>query len=265
MYYVEVAGHKHSSACTPTTPTTTPRPMNRHGRLLRVAIPWGGTLCRCQDNASVITCGSRPLRFGRRSSAIPSCWSWRPGRSRLRASVTTFFRTTYTSERSVARRRPPSPPPLILQPRSVCFRRVATPVERPLHARLFDALGVTDQDVLDTVPSPTNLAYMNHIELSVRVDGLACGVAALLPCPRIYHEVGKILQTPDNPVYGIWQSSYAEGLLEVSSAAWSELVDDMAAMSDPETRARMTSAYLTSARYEHMFWTMAYNQERWPA
>ena len=145
------------------------------------------------------------------------------------------------------------------------LRRVATPVERPLHARLFDALGVTDQDVLDTTPSPTNLAYMNHIELSVRVDGLACGVAALLPCPRIYHEVGKILQTPDNPVYGIWQSSYAEGLLEVSSAAWSELVDDMAAVSDPETRARMTSAYLTSARYEHMFWTMAYNQERWPA
>ena len=144
------------------------------------------------------------------------------------------------------------------------LRRVSTPVERPLHASLFDALGVTEHDVANTLPSPTNLAYMNHIEVSMRVDGLACGIAALLPCPRIYHEVGKILHTPEHPVYRIWQSTYAEGLLEASSAAWSELVDDMADAAHPDTIRRMTRAYLTSARYEHMFWTMAYNQERWP-
>ena len=93
---------------------------------------------------------------------------------------------------------------------------------------------------------------------------MACGVAALLPCPRIYHEVGKILSEPDHPVFSIWQSTYSEGLLEESTRAWSDLLDDLAQTAGPVLRDRMTAAYLTSARYEHMFWTMAYNLEQWP-
>ena len=142
--------------------------------------------------------------------------------------------------------------------------RVTTPVERPLHAKLFDALGVTADDISRSLAAPTNLAYQNHIEVSMRVDGMACGVAALLPCPRIYHEVGKVLSEPKQPVFKIWQSTYSEGLLEESTRAWSELLDDLAQTAGPELRDRMTSAYLTSVQYERMFWTMAYNLEQWP-
>ena len=144
------------------------------------------------------------------------------------------------------------------------LRRVTTPVERPLHVGLFEALGVTSQEAQRTLPAPTNLAYMNHIEISMRVGGLACGVAALLPCPAIYNEVGKILREPEHPIYKMWQATYSEGLLEESTAAWSGLVDQMAEISGPETRAKMADAYTTSAKYEHMFWTMAYNHETWP-
>ncbi len=145
------------------------------------------------------------------------------------------------------------------------LKRVTTPVERPLHGALFDALGVTEEEAEASTPSPTNLAYMNHIEVSMDMGGLACGVAALLPCPRIYHEVGKILKEPEHPTYKIWQSSYAEGLLEVSVAGWSEFVDELAEEAGPDTRDMMEQAYLTSSRYEYMFWTMAYNLEDWPA
>ena len=145
------------------------------------------------------------------------------------------------------------------------LRRVTTPVERPLHAALFDALDVTEEDAEASAPSPTNLAYMNHIEVAMDMGGLACGVAALLPCPRIYHEVGKILKEPAHPIYKIWQSTYAEGLLEASVAAWSEFVDELAEDAGPDTRAMMEDAYLASSRYEYMFWLMAYNMERWPA
>ena len=144
------------------------------------------------------------------------------------------------------------------------LRRVTTPVERPLHVDLFEALEVSDEEVAAIVPAPTNLAYQNHMEAAMRVDGMACGVAALLPCPRIYHEVGKILDVPDHPVLSIWQSSYSEGLLQESTDAWSELLDDLAGAAGPTMRDKMTRAYLTSARYEHMFWTMAYNREAWP-
>ena len=145
------------------------------------------------------------------------------------------------------------------------LKRVTTPVERPLHGALFDALSVSEEEAEASSPSPTNLAYMNHIEVSMDMGGLACGVAALLPCPRIYHEVGKILEEPAHPVYKIWQSTYAEGLLEASVAAWSEFVDELAEDAGPDTLALMEEAYLTSSRYEYMFWSMAYNMEQWPA
>ncbi len=145
------------------------------------------------------------------------------------------------------------------------LKRVTTPVERPLHANLFDALGVTEDEAEASTPSPTNLAYMNHIEVSMDMGGLACGVAALLPCPRIYHEVGKILREPNHPTYMIWQRTYAQGLLEASVRAWSELMDELAEGAGPDTRRMMRDAYLTSSRYEYMFWSMAYNQEDWPA
>ena len=145
------------------------------------------------------------------------------------------------------------------------LKRVTTPVERPLHGALFDALGVTEEEAEASAPSPTNLAYMNHIEVSMDIGGLACGVASLLPCPRIYHEVGKILREPDHPTYKIWQASYASGLLEASVVGWSQFVDELAEEAGPETRAMMEQAYLTSSRYEYMFWLMAYNLEDWPA
>lgn len=143
------------------------------------------------------------------------------------------------------------------------LRRVSTPVERPLHADLFAALGIGEGEIADAKPAPTNLAYMNHIEASMRFGGLAVGTAALLPCPRVYHEVGKILRKPNHPIYDIWQSSYASGLLEESVAAWSALLDDLADGAGEDARESMASAYLTSARYEHMFWTMGYEMERW--
>lgn len=144
------------------------------------------------------------------------------------------------------------------------LKRVTTPVERPLHASLFEAMGVTANDVSASLPAPTNVAYQDHMEVEMRVGGLACGVAALLPCPRIYHEVGKILREPEHSVFRIWHSTYSGGLLEESTRAWSELLDDLAEEAGPDLRERMTAAYLTSAQYEHMFWTMAYNLEQWP-
>ena len=144
--------------------------------------------------------------------------------------------------------------------------RVSTPVERPLHGALFEALGATEREAESALPAPTNLAYQNHMEVSMRIGGLGVGIAAILPCPRIYHEVGKILGEPagGHPAFGIWQASYSTGLLEASVRGWSELLDEIAESTGAAERSAMMDAYQTSARYEHMFWTMAYNKEEWP-
>ena len=49
-------------------------------------------------------------------------------------------------------------------------------------------------------------------------------------------------------------------------AVWCRaLVDRVAAGLPGDTLRRMEDAFLTSSRYEYMFWEMAWRQERWPA
>ena len=144
-------------------------------------------------------------------------------------------------------------------------RRVNTPIERPLHAKMFELLEI-DQDEVDRVgPSPTNLAYMNHMITSAATGGVGEAAAALLPCPWSYHELGSRLSLPGHPVYDAWVESYHSGILEESTAAWRDLVDTFAEEAGPTVREAMRQAFLTSSRYEYLFWTMAYNMESWPA
>ena len=143
-------------------------------------------------------------------------------------------------------------------------RRITTPVERPLHGRMFELLE-TSEDAVETVPlSPTNMAYINHMQTAASMGGVGEAAAALLPCPWTYHEIGKRIAVPEHPVYSYWAQPYRDGLLEESTAAWRELVDEYAAIGGPATREAMRSAFITSSRYEFMFWTMAYNMEDWP-
>ena len=143
-------------------------------------------------------------------------------------------------------------------------RRITTPVERPLHGRMFELLE-TSEDAVETVPlSPTNMAYINHMQTAASMGGVGEAAAALLPCPWTYHEIGKRIAVPEHPVYSYWAQPYRDGLLEESTAAWRELVDEYAANGGPATREAMRSAFITSSRYEFMFWTMAYNMEDWP-
>src|SRR5438046_2999746 len=85
---------------------------------------------------------------------------------------------------------------------SAIARRVMTPIERPLHERLF-ALAGLDPAAVDAVPiAPTNLAYQNHMLAVAGRGGLAETAAALLPCPWTYHELGEHVGAVDHPVYG---------------------------------------------------------------
>ena len=143
-------------------------------------------------------------------------------------------------------------------------RRITTPVERPLHGRMFELLE-TSEDAVETVPlSPTNMAYINHMQTAASMGGVSEAAAALLPCPWTYHEIGERIAVPEHPVYSYWAQPYRDGLLKESTAAWRELVDEYAANGGPATREAMRSAFITSSRYEFMFWTMAYNMESWP-
>ena len=143
-------------------------------------------------------------------------------------------------------------------------RRIFAPVERPLHGKMFELLEMNEEDVEEVALSPTNAAYINHMQTAASVGGVGEAAAALLPCPWTYHEIGSNISIPEHPIYSYWAEPYRDGLLAESTAAWRELVDEFALNGGPAVREAMRSAFITSSRYEFMFWSMAYNMERWP-
>ncbi|HYU20755.1 MAG TPA: thiaminase II [Chloroflexota bacterium] len=163
--------------------------------------------------------------------------------------------------RSVATALAKAPTPEALEALS---RRVLTPIERPLHERLFSLAGLEATAVQTAVVAPTNLAYQNHMLATAARGGLGETAAALLPCPWTYHELGALLGNLDHQVYGEWARFYSEGLLAESARAWRELVDQEAEEVGRRTRDAMREAFLLSFRYEYMFWDAAYKRESWP-
>ena len=55
-----------------------------------------------------------------------------------------------------------------------------------------------------------------------------------------------------------------EGFLEGSVEAWRGFVDQMAADAGPAELQAMRRAFMTSSRYEYMFWEAAYTRQQWP-
>jgi thiaminase/transcriptional activator TenA len=142
--------------------------------------------------------------------------------------------------------------------------RVLTPVERPLHHQLLSAADVSLEDIQRAGRSPTNTAYVNHMIQTASLHGLGPTAAALLPCPWTYHLLREYVGASEHPLYSQWTAFYVAGMLENSVEAWRGFVDDAAEKASPRELAAMREAFLTSSRYEYLFWQMAYQMERWP-
>lgn len=142
--------------------------------------------------------------------------------------------------------------------------RVLTPVERPLHHQLLEAAGISQDYIREVGRSPTNTAYVNHMMVTAALYGLGPTAAALLPCPWTYHDLKDEVGPSEHPLYSRWTEFYVAGLLQDSVNAWRGFVDAAAVEAGPAEREAMRQAFLTSSRYEYMFWDMAYRMETWP-
>ncbi|MEX2620875.1 MAG: thiaminase II [Egibacteraceae bacterium] len=151
----------------------------------------------------------------------------------------------------------------------VMFSRHATgaiEVERQLHEGFFAELGLSEDDVAATPVAPTCLAYTSYLLAVCHGGSFAEAVAAVLPCYWIYWEVGKALLergSPD-PLYQRWIDTYG-------GEEFSAIVRDVLAVTDrlgdevdAVERARMAAHFVTTTRYEWMFWDAGWRQEQWP-
>jgi thiaminase/transcriptional activator TenA len=142
----------------------------------------------------------------------------------------------------------------------------AVAVELTLHASLLDAYGL-EPARLDEIPiAPTTRAYTSYL-LAVAYGGsFAEGLAAVLPCYWIYQSVGQALAergSPD-PRYQQWIDAYADDSFAATVAEVIAVTDRVGAeLSEPEA-ARASAHFVTTARYEWMFWDAAWRRETWP-
>ncbi|MBI1847836.1 MAG: thiaminase II [Candidatus Rokubacteria bacterium] len=139
-------------------------------------------------------------------------------------------------------------------------------VERALHEAFFAEWGLTPAAVAATPLAPTNLAYTSYLLAVAHGGSFGEALAALLPCYWIYWEVGKRLEAAGSadPLYARWIGTYAAKEFGALVQAVIEAVNETAARVTAAERATMQRHFVTTSRYEWMFWDMGWRREAWP-
>jgi thiaminase/transcriptional activator TenA len=139
-------------------------------------------------------------------------------------------------------------------------------VERALHESFFAEFGLTPAQVWATPLAPTNLAYTSYLLAAAYGAPFHEAMAALLPCYWIYWEVGRALERAGSPdaLYLRWIGTYASEEFGSLVRAVIDATDATAAGLTPAQRDAMRRHFVTTSRYEWMFWEMGYRREAWP-
>ena len=139
--------------------------------------------------------------------------------------------------------------------------------EMELHRGYAREFGITEADLEGEPMAPTTRAYTDFLVRVAATGDFAELAGALLPCMWGFAEVGQALRArglPAEPRYARWIEMYADPQF-VALAEWCrELVDRLAEGAAELQRRRIEEAFLTSSRYEYLFWEMAWRRETWP-
>ena len=148
------------------------------------------------------------------------------------------------------------------------FSLGAIAVEQALHERYLRQFQIDPAAAARIEPAPDCFAYTSFLMATAYHEPWAVLVAALLPCFRIYWDVGLAIAsraTPDNP-YRAWIDTYADKSFGEAVDALMDIVDRTAAGARMSRIAReqMIAAYQRATQYEYLFWDGAYNLRAWP-
>ncbi|MBM7652888.1 thiaminase II [Neobacillus cucumis] len=141
--------------------------------------------------------------------------------------------------------------------------------EMDLHRQYAERFEITHEQLEETKPTPINLAYTRYM-LNVAQNGsLEELISALLPCMWSYWEIGKMLAAnyqgaSEHYLYGEWVNMYSS--LEFGALAeWLiDLLDQLTEGKPEWELAILEEHFLTTSRFEYMFWDMVYLGGEWP-
>ena len=169
----------------------------------------------------------------------------------------------YARALSLAAARAPSEPDIAMFAQHAAG---AIEVERSLHESFFSDFGLGNEEVAATPMAPTNLAYTSYLLAIAYGGSFPETLGALLPCYWIYWEVGRELleRGSPEPLYGRWIETYGGEEFAAIVRAVLSLTDRLGPELNESERERVAERFVTTSRYEWMFWDMGYRQEQWP-
>ncbi len=140
-------------------------------------------------------------------------------------------------------------------------------MEMDLHRQTCQEFGISNQELEKTEKAMITSAYTNLL-LRTSFEGTWNDiVAVLLPCAAGYTEIGHRLKEqglPEQKFYQDWINTY-------SSQEFTDLtnwligrMNDIAAGAKEEDKERWFQLYLSSARFEYLFFDMSWKMELWP-
>jgi thiaminase/transcriptional activator TenA len=148
------------------------------------------------------------------------------------------------------------------------FSLGAVTVEQALHEHYLRQFALGPATTVPAEPAPDCFAYTSFLLATAYHEPWEVLIAALLPCFRIYWDVGLAIASraaPDNP-YRAWIDTYADQNFGQAVQSLIEIVDGAAteANASRALREKMLAAYRRATQYEYLFWDGAYNLRVWP-
>jgi len=133
--------------------------------------------------------------------------------------------------------------------------------------RYAESIGVSTKQLSKSNYAPVTYAYTRHVLYSAYADPFSCFLSLIMPCMQLYLEIAEKIGDEEGikkiPAYSKWLATY-------QTKEYADLVDWLNRLLNKYSQgssqweiSRMRTLYLTSSRYEYMFWDMAYKLEGW--
>ncbi|GII57618.1 aminopyrimidine aminohydrolase [Planotetraspora thailandica] len=142
----------------------------------------------------------------------------------------------------------------------------AIAAEQQMHGAFMADLGGSAEQAATLPVGPTTRAYSSYLLATVYGGSFLDGLAAVLPCYWIYARVGEALlerSSPD-PLYRRWIATYGDEAFQSVVRRVVALADRAGDEATDAQRSRAREHFITTSRYEWMFWNAAWQQESWP-
>lgn len=137
------------------------------------------------------------------------------------------------------------------------------------HHNFCQVAGVPYASVQHDQQTPMTYLYNEHMYNAARTGDLIDIVAAMLPCPWTYNEIGNALvaagAASEQNVFKPWIDFYSAPTTDQTTLTnrLFALLDAKATQYGPQRLAQVQQRFLKSCELEWHFWDQAYQQKSW--